>query len=64
MNETQRNQLDALNQKVVNGEELNELQRQLRSELSALQQGKSPTFTDDFFFWCDIQLLDFDIILC
>lgn len=40
MNETQRNQLDALNQKVVNGEELNELQKQLRSELSALQQGK------------------------
>ena len=40
MNETQRNQLDTLNQKVVNGEELNELQKQLRTELSALQLGK------------------------
>jgi len=40
MNETQRNQLDVLNQKVVNGEELNELQKQLRCELSALQQGQ------------------------
>ena len=40
MNETKRNQLDALNQKVVNGDELNEMQKQLRSELSALQQGK------------------------
>ena len=43
INETLRNQLDALDQKVVNGEELNELQKQLRSELrselSALQQG-------------------------
>jgi hypothetical protein len=39
MNESQRNQLDMLNQKVVNGEELNELQKQLRNELSALQQG-------------------------
>jgi hypothetical protein len=51
MNETKINQLDALNQKVVNGDELNEMQKQLRSELnemqkqlrselSALQQGK------------------------
>ncbi len=50
MNETQRNQLDALNQKVVDGEELNELQRQLRRELSELQQGKCQTFTDDFLY--------------
>ena len=39
MNEIERNQLDTLNQKVVNGEELNDLQRQLRSELSALLLG-------------------------
>jgi len=48
MNETQRQQLDALNQKVVDGVELNELQKQLRSELSRFAlsshaQGKTET---------------------
>jgi hypothetical protein len=46
MNETQRTQLDVLNQKVVDGEELNELQKQLRSELSALQQHTGNSFAD------------------
>jgi hypothetical protein len=40
MNEAQKKQLDVLNQKVVDGEPLNELQIKLRSELTALRQGK------------------------
>jgi len=38
MDETQRTQLNTLNQKVVDGIELNEAQKQLRTELTALQQ--------------------------
>ena len=37
MNDFQRSQLNALNQKVIDGIELNEAERQLRSELTALQ---------------------------
>ena len=37
MNDFQRAQLNALNQKVIDGSELNEAERQLRSELTALQ---------------------------
>ena len=40
MDEIQRAQLNTLNQKVVDGVELTVNQEQLRSELTAIQQGQ------------------------
>jgi hypothetical protein len=74
MNETQRTQLDVLNQKVVDGEELNELQKQLRSELSALQQQTGNSFADlrrlfhtlsqIYYFWLDFAHINLIKSLC
>jgi hypothetical protein len=74
MNETQRTQLDVLNQKVVDGEELNELQKQLRSELSALQQQTGNSFADlrrlfhtlsqIYYSWLDFAHIDLIEFLC
>jgi hypothetical protein len=49
MNATQSAQLDCLNQKVVNGEHLNELQLKLREELTSIATAKSDPQTSKWF---------------